>query len=127
MKTILFSTLKFYPTMLPLLGLVLVDAMNYCLQVSVLYRLVPKSDDHHANNLFIGFGIICFGVGCMVGGFLGGKLCDKFKLKNVASVGALLYGLCCLGILGVSFVESYALALIIYGFAGFEFSFIEGC
>ena len=69
---------------------------------------------------------------CLLGSqsqpFCSGLLrCDKFKLKNVASVGALLYGLCCLGILGVSFVESYALALIIYGFAGFEFSFIEGC
>ena len=32
-KTILFSTLRFYPTMLPVLGLVLTDAMNYCIQI----------------------------------------------------------------------------------------------
>ena len=126
-KTILFSTLRFYPTMLPVLGLVLTDAMNYCIQISVLYRLVPKSADQETNDLLTGLGIICFGVGCIVGGFLGGKLCDKFQLKKVASFGALLYGLCCLSILGASLAESSALALGIYGFAGFEFSFIEGC
>ena len=119
--------MKFYPTMLPLLGLVLADAINYGIQASVLYRLIPKSGDRQKDDLITGLAIICFGIGCIAGGFLGGKLCDKFKLKNVASFGALLYGLCCLGIFGASFVESYVLVFIIYGFFGFEFSFIEGC
>ena len=119
--------MKFYPTMLPLLGLVLIDAVSSGIQASVLYRLIPKSGDRQKDDLYAGFAIICLGVGCITGGFLGSKLCDKFKLKKVASFGVLLYGLYCLSIVGASFVESYVLALVIYGFAGFQFSFIEGC
>ena len=119
----LSSTLKFYSTMLPVLGLIFVDGMNIGIQSNTLIHLIPKTDD----DLLSGIAIISFGVGSLIGGYVGGKLCDKFTLKRVAVVGVLLYALGCLSILAGSFIDKYPFTLVVFFWNGFEYSYITGC
>ena len=126
-KQILFSTLKFYPTMLPVLGLIFVDGMNIGIQSNTLIHLIVKTDDKAHDDLLSGIAIISFGAGSLIGGYTGGKLCDKFRLKRVALVGVLLYVLCCLSIFAGSFIKEYPFTLVVFFYYGFQYSFITGC
>ena len=126
-KHVLLSTLKFYPAMSSLLGLIFIDGINIGIQSSTIIRLITKTDDKGHDDLLSGIAITCFGVGCLVGGYAGGKLCDRFQLKRVAMVGVLLFGLSCLTILAASFISWYPLTLGVFLFYGFQYSFITGC
>ena len=97
------------------------------IQSSTLIHLVPKTDDKAHYDLLPGIVIISFGVGSLIGGYVGGKLCDKFTLKRVAVVGVLLYALGCLSILAGSFIDKYPFTLVVFFWNGFEYSYITGC
>ena len=126
-KHILFSTLKFYPTMLPILGLVFLDGTNIAINASTIIHLITKTDDKDHDDLFAGIAIITFGFGSLIGGYVGGKLCDKFRLRRVALVGVLLYGIMCTSVFAASFISSYPLTLLVFFYFGFQYSYITGC
>ena len=126
-KYILFSTLKFYPTTLPILGLVFLDGTNIAINASTIIHLITKTDDKAHDDLYAGFAIITFGFGSLIGGYVGGKLCDKFRLKRVALVGVLLYAVCCMSIFVASFIGFYPLTLFVFFYFGFQYSYITGC
>ena len=91
--------------MLPVLGLIFLDGINIGIQTSTIIRLIAQTDDRANDSLLAGIAFIIFGVGCLVGAYVGSKLCDKFQLKRVASIGVILYVLSCLTILGGSFIN----------------------
>ena len=126
-KHILLSTLKFYPTMLPVLGLIFIDGINLAVQSSTIIHLITKTKDKTHDDLLSGFAIISYGFGSLIGGYVGGKLCDKFQLKTVAFVGVLLFGLCCSTMFVASFINLYPVTLFVFLFFGFQYSYITGC
>lgn len=127
MKKILLSTLKFYPTMISVLGLIFVDGINIGVQTSTLVHLIPKTDDEKQDNFYSGICLLSSGVGCFIGGYLGGKLCDIFPIKKIAYSGIFLYILACTLIFIASFIEVFTFSLLASFVLGFEFYYIEGC
>ena len=70
-KEILLSTLKYYPTMIPVLGAIFVDGLNIGVQTSTLLRLIPITHDKDKDLLYSGFCLISSGTGSFIGGYLG--------------------------------------------------------
>ena len=92
------NTIKYYEVMKSCLGLIFLDGINMGIQYSVLLHLVPTTDDQKHDELFSGIAVIVFGIGTLLGGYLGGKLCDKFQLKKVAIASVILYIISCVSI-----------------------------
>ena len=113
--------------MVSVLGMIALYGFNIGVQTSTLLRLIPITDDKKQDLLHSGFCIISSGVGAFFGGYLGGKLCDKFEIKSVSTASICLnivvYGL----ILVASLVEQLALSLVVSFVFGFQFYFLTGC
>ena len=58
---------------------------------SSLSHLLPKSDTSSNNDTNLGIALLFYGVGNIVGGYLGGMACDKLNnFAKVATVGVLI-------------------------------------
>ena len=68
------------------LGCMFLDGINVGVSSSFMLHLLPKTDDKTQDNLNAGYCLLAFGVGCVIGGFLGGKLCDIMKAKNCCHI-----------------------------------------
>ena len=126
-KEIFLSTLKYYPQMVPVLGMIFVDGLNIGVQTSTLLRLIPITDDKKQDLLHAGFCTISSGVGGFFGGYLGGKLCDKFGTKLISTIAMCLNMVVYVLILGASFFEQLPVSLVVSFVFGFEYYFLEGC
>ena len=126
-RHILFSTLKFYPAMVPMLGLIFIDGLNIGIQASTIIHLITNADNKENDDLLSGIAIMVSGVGSLAGGYVGSKLCDRFKPKKVALAGVLLYASCCLTFMAASFLKCYPLTLAVFFYYGFESNYISGC
>ena len=71
--------------------------------------------------------MLACGVGSFIGGFLGGKLCDILRIKNVAFLSVILYSLSCVLLWIASLIHALSFSLISSFVFGFQFFFIEGC
>ena len=113
--------------MLSILGLIFIYGINLAVQSNTILHLINRTDDKAHDDLLSGIAIISFGVGSLLGGYAGGKLCDVFQLKRVAMVGVLLYTLSCLAIFTGSFINEYPFTLAVFFENGFQHSYISGC
>lgn len=76
--------------------MILIDGINLGVSTSTMLHLAPKVEDKKQNSLNAGFCLLMFGCGCTLGGFLGGRLSDRFRIR-LSSIGIMLiYSLCCL-------------------------------
>ena len=102
------------------LGLILLDGTNIGVVTSTMLHLTPKLDDKKQNNLNAGFCLILYGIGCVIGGFLGGKLTDRFRIR-VSSVGALLvfFIVCLFSIAAAEILQMWSalIGCFLWGFA----------
>jgi predicted MFS family arabinose efflux permease len=58
------------------LGLISLDGISLGVISGTMLRLLPKQNTNQ-DNLLAGVALMIYGVGCIIGGYLGGKLCDK--------------------------------------------------
>ena len=72
--------------MISILGMIFIDGLNIGVQASTLLRLVPITHDKKKDLLYSGFCSISSGLGAFFGGYLGGKLCDKFGVKLISTI-----------------------------------------
>lgn len=118
-KSAALSTLKFYPIMKFTLGLIILDGTNMGVATSTMLHLVPKTNDKKQDSLNVGFCLILYGCGCVIGGFLGGKLTDRLRIR-ISSVSVLyLYCFSCLfSIVAWEIMEMWSamLACFLWGF-----------
>lgn len=56
--------------------------------------------------------LFCYGVGCSIGGYLGGKMCDKLKIRLSSTVALFLFCFCCLLSMASSLIMQIWSALI---------------
>ena len=110
-----------------MLGLILIDGLNLGIQASSIIHLITKTDDKTHDDLLSGIAIMVFGVGTLFGGYIGGKLCDKLKVKKASIGGVIFFGISCSGIFIASFFNWYPLTLIAFLFFGFQYSYITCC
>ena len=111
--------------MLPLLGIIVIDGVNVGIQTSTILHLIPETETSH--DLKSGIIVIVYGIGSLIGGYLGAKLCDKHRLRNVAMLGVIMFGLSCIGIFIASLVSWYPLTLLVCLFYGVQYCYIVGC
>ena len=113
--------------MVSVLGMIALYGFNIGVQTSTLLRLIPITNDKKQDLLHSGFCIISSGVGAFFGGYLGGKLCDKFDIKLISTasicLNAIVFGL----ILFASLLQELAISLIVSFIFGFQFYFLTGC
>ena len=124
-KEIFLTTFKYYPKMVPLLGMITIDGINLGIQTSSILHLVPKDTTNH--DTLAGILVIVYGVGSLFGSYAGAKLCDRFTLKNVAIGGILLYGISCIGIFFASIAVWYPFTVFVSFLYGIQYCYIVGC
>ena len=93
--------MSFYPKMKFALPLVFVDGLNIGTTSVIMLKIMPEYPDEKKENLLAGICLIGFGVGSMIGGYLGGKLCDRFNIKTT-TCGSLVtfFVSCCITLTG---------------------------
>ena len=84
-----------YYTMRNLLPCILIDGINVGVSSSFMLHILPKIDDEKQDNLNAGYSLMGFGFGCVIGGFIGGKICDYIRAKSSIIVGMAIYTVCC--------------------------------
>lgn len=124
-KEIFLTTLKYYPKMIPLLGVIILDGINLGIQTSSILHLVPADTTNH--DTLAGILVIVYGVGSLLGSYAGAKLCDKYRLRNVAIGGVLLYGISCIGIFFAAIAVWYPFTVFVSFLYGIQYCYIVGC
>lgn len=82
------------------LGLVFLNGINIGVTTSTMLHLLPMTDDAHQDRLNAGICLILHGIGCLTGGYFGGKFCDKFKIKLSSTIYVFLYCVACIFTMG---------------------------
>lgn len=90
------STLKFYPRMKYTLGLVFLNGINIGVTTSTMLHLMPTGEDTQQNNFNAGTCLLLHGAGCVLGGYLGGRMCDRLRIRLSSTIYVLSYCLVCL-------------------------------
>ena len=109
------------------LGLIFVDGITIGIQYTTLLHLVPNTDDKKHDDLLTGFAVIAFGIGCIVGGYLGGKLCDVFKLKFVARTAVAMFVIGCILIFVGDILEFYPFTIFVCFYIGVLELYTQAC
>ena len=113
--------------MISVLGFIFIDGINIGIQTSTILKLIPMTNDEQKDKLNLGIMIIVKGVGCLVGGYAGASICDKFKTKRVIALSIGMYGIsCCLIWIG-SWVDNFYFTLGIGFCFGIQYYFISSC
>lgn len=68
------------------LGLIALDGLNLGVITSTMLHLLPSVDDKKQNSINAGVTLIVCGFGCIIGGYLGGRLCDKLRIRISCTV-----------------------------------------
>lgn len=71
------------------LGLIVLDGLNLGVITSTMLHLLPSLDNKKENTLNAGLTLIVSGFGCVIGGYLGGRVCDKLRIRLSSTI--LLY------------------------------------
>ena len=69
-----------------------------------------RTGDQKKDELYAGIVLLAYGFGCMLGGYMGGRLCDYFAVKKTAYIGMLVFLLTCLLSILVSLVDVFSLS-----------------
>ena len=101
-----------YYTMRNLLPCILIDGINVGVSSSFMLHILPKIDDEKQDNLNAGYSLMGFGFGCVIGGFIGGKICDYIRAKSSIIVGMVIYTVCCVTFFIASFFKSLAFSIV---------------
>jgi predicted MFS family arabinose efflux permease len=78
------------------LGLILLDGINIGVSTATMLHLLPSTDDKKSNNFNAGTCLIIYGAGCIIGGFIGGKVCDKLRINLSSMIGMFWFFMSCL-------------------------------
>jgi hypothetical protein len=115
----LLDTVRSYPVMVNALGVIWIEGICLGVLSTTILHLVPHTDDHKADELRVGFCLIAQGVGSLVSGYTGGRLCDVLKIKQVGFVVLTVY-VCNCGISVIAaLVDELWLSIVVCGCWGF--------
>lgn len=78
------------------LGLIFIDGINLGVTTSTMLHLMPTVDDHKENSFNAGICLLFYGFACIIGGFAGGKISDKLKIKLTSTLFLYLFSMVCL-------------------------------
>ena len=78
------------------LGLIILDGTNIGVTTSTMLNLMPKIEDKSENHLQSGICLILYGCGCILGGYLGGKLCDRLRIRLSSMIVIYVFFMTCL-------------------------------
>lgn len=110
------------------LPMIWIDGINVAVTSSYMLHLLPKVNDKYQDNLNVGICEICFGFGCIIGGFLGGKLCDLLHVKLCCIWVNIVYSMTCILSIIAAIFPSFAIAAIccfLWGFNVYAFQAVE--
>ena len=90
-----------------MLGYTFIDGINVAVSILTLLHLYKSTGDKKKDEILAGIALLAMGFGALIGGYLGGKLCDIFGVKKVAYAGTFLYTLTCISSIAVSFFDGF--------------------
>ena len=88
-----------------MLGYIFLDGINVAVSIVTLHHLYQSTGDQHKDELNAGIILICFGLGCVTGGYLGGKLCDIINIRRTAYLYHFFFVINCLLSIVVSEID----------------------
>lgn len=109
------------------LGLIILDGTNIGVVTSTMLHLTPKVQDKKESNLNAGFCLLAYGFGCVIGGFLGGKLTDRLRIRISSVIILALYLISCLfSIVAAEILEMWSalISCFLWGFVLYYISAI---
>ena len=109
------------------LPLVFIDGLNIGTTSVIMLKIMPDYADEKKSNLLAGICLIGFGVGSMIGGFLGGKLCDRLSIKTVTSGSLVAFFISCCITLGGYFYSSIVVTWVNCFCWGFSMYSLTAC
>jgi MFS family permease len=115
------STLSFYPIMAASLGLISIDGISLAMVTSNMLHLLPQSYHH---GIYPGLCIYAYSIGCVTGGYLGGRICDRLKLKLSSTLTVSFFCLSCLWSAGAAFIEQLWSAMVACFLWGWSLYFV---
>ena len=102
------------------LGLIVLDGINMILPAGTLPRLVPTEDSTDTGR-YLGICVLLYGIGQIIGGYLGGKLCDKYKIRKTVLAILILFCFCCFAsVVTVQYIQALWAAGFCYFCWGLE-------
>lgn len=78
------------------LGLIFIDGINIGVTTGTILHLMPKNEDQKQDDFNAGTCLFMYGIGCVIGGYIGGRVSDRFKIKLSSTIALLLYSFSCL-------------------------------
>lgn len=87
------------------LGLIFIDGINIGVTTSTMLHLMPEYEDKQQNSFNAGTCLFFYGLGCSIGGYLGGKLCDKLRIRISSTIALYLFCASCLFSIGASYIK----------------------
>ena len=102
------------------LGYSCIDGINVAISVTTLLHLYKSTGDQKKDELLAGIVLLAYGFGCMLGGYMGGRLCDYLAVKKTAFLGMFVFLFSCLMSILVSLVDIFPLSC----FVGFLWGYV---
>ena len=77
------------------LGMIAIDGINLAVAAVTMLRVLPTYQDQKQNNLNAGICLIVYGCGQSIAGYFGGRLCDKYRIRQTVTLILILYCMAC--------------------------------
>ena len=116
---------EYYWKMRHMLGYTFIDGINVAVSILTILHLYQPTGERHTDEIRAGIALLAMGFGGLVGGYLGGKLCDIFGVKKVAYAGIALYALTCILSIVVSLVGAVPFSCVACFAWGFLLYYIQ--
>lgn len=107
------------------LPIALLDGINVGVTTSFMLHLLPSTNDEQQDNLNAGLCEILFGVGAIVGGYLGGMLCDIIRVRYCCLIAVCTYFLGCFLSIFADIYSSLGFAMVCCVIWGFNLYFLQ--
>ena len=125
LKQQLKNMCKYYSKMRYMLGYTFLDGINVAVSILTILHLYKSTGDKHEDEILAGIALLAMGFGALIGGYLGGKLCDIFGVKKVAYAGNILYALTCILSIVVSLIDAYPFSCVVCFNWGFLIYYVQ--
>ena len=89
------GTLEYYPKMKDSLGYIFLDGFNVSVSILTMLHLIKQTGNLEEDETASGEALIIYGIGCTLGGYIGGKLCDIIPIPSAFKIGIWMLSLNC--------------------------------